>query len=274
MGLFYIKLNHYRAVFWGFCSQVCSQAKPQWFFFVDSVEGWFWEILRDLPNIPYQINVGLSFEKPWEVCWQVSQKPTWEVCWLEKSIDRSLLTWEVYWQKSVDLRSLLTEVCWLFETRFKSTINRLEKTWEVCWLEKSVDLRSLLTWKVNRLEKSTDLRSLLTWEVCWLEKSTDLRSQQTWEVNRPRLEKSVDLRSLLTSFKSTINRLEKSVDKFLKSRNLSTDFSNASPVVVLHDWFSTGLILRDFGVALAGVFRFWRFFVLRSQVSKDSSIIV
>ena len=240
MGLFYIKLNHYRAVFWGFCSQVCSQAKPQWFFFVDSVEGWFWEILRDLPNIPYQINVGLSFEKPWEVCWQVSQKPTWEVCWLEKSIDRSLLTWEVYRQKSVDLRSLLTEVCWLFETSFKSTINRLEKTREVCWLEKSVDLRS----------------------------------QQTWEVNRPRLEKSVDLRSLLTSFKSTINRLEKSVDKFLKSRNLSTDLSNASPVVVLHDWFSTGLILRDFGVALAGVFRFWRFFVLRSQVSKDSSIIV
>jgi len=217
-----------------------------------------------------------------------------EVCWLEKSIDRSLLTWEVCWQKSVDflkqdssqqstdlrrleksvdLKSLLTwEVCW----PEKSTDLRSQQTWEVCWPEKSVDLRSQQTWGVNRLEKSTDLdlRSLLTWEVCWLEKSVDLRSLLTWEVNRPRLEKSVDLRSLLTSFKSTINRLEKSVDKFLKSRNLSTDFSNASPVVVLHDWFSTGLILRDFGVALAGVFRFWRFFVLRSQVSKDSSIIV
>jgi len=93
-----------------------------------------------------------------------------EVCWLEKSIDRSLLTWEVCWQKSVD---------------FLKQVSSQQST-DLRRLEKSVDLRSLLTWEVNRLEKSTDLdlRSLLTWEVCW-----QVSSQQ-----------STDLRSLLTSF--------------------------------------------------------------------------
>ena len=112
-----------------------------------------------------------------------------EVCWLEKSVDRSLLT---FWNKIQvnnqqtweDLRSLLTwKVCWLE----KSVDLKSQQTWEVNRLEKSVDLRSLLTWEVNRLEESTDLRSqqTSTWEVCWLEKSVDkfqVNNQQTWEV--------------------------------------------------------------------------------------------